>query len=100
MSYASFRKLGVPYFGVLIIRILLFRVLYWGPLFSETPKWRFEDAGFQRLLFPVLTISPKGIDEQAGVCPLKTDTRNLSCKRLRKPIPVIGAPTCGFQICA
>ena len=25
-------------FGVLIIRILLFRVLYWGPLFSETPK--------------------------------------------------------------
>ena len=35
--YGSFRKLGVPYFGVLIIRILLFRVLYWGPLFSETP---------------------------------------------------------------
>ena len=34
----SFRKLGVPYFGVLIIRILLFRVLYRGPLFSETPK--------------------------------------------------------------
>ena len=33
----SFRKLGVPYFGVLMIRILLFRVLYWGPLFSETP---------------------------------------------------------------
>ena len=25
------------YFGVLIIRILLFGVLYWGPLFSETP---------------------------------------------------------------
>ena len=24
----SFRKLGVPYLGVLIIRILLFRVLY------------------------------------------------------------------------
>ena len=23
--------------GVLIIRILLFKVLYWGPLFSETP---------------------------------------------------------------
>ena len=34
----SFRKLGVPYFGVLIIRILLFRV-YWGSLFSETPKF-------------------------------------------------------------
>ena len=32
-------KIGVPYFGVLIIRILLSRVLHWGPLFSETPKW-------------------------------------------------------------
>ena len=38
-SYGSFRKLGVPYFGVLTIRILLFRVLYWGPPFSETPIW-------------------------------------------------------------
>ena len=30
MQYGSFRKLGVPYFGVLVIkiRILLFRVLY------------------------------------------------------------------------
>ena len=27
-KFGSFRKLGVPYFGVLIIRILLFRVLY------------------------------------------------------------------------
>ena len=27
---------GVPDFGVLIISILLFRVLHWGPLFSET----------------------------------------------------------------
>ena len=26
--YGSFRKSGVPYFGVLIIRILVFRVLY------------------------------------------------------------------------
>ena len=30
-------KLAVPYLGVLIIRITLFRVLYCGPLFSETP---------------------------------------------------------------
>ena len=29
----------VPYLGVPIIRILLFRVLYWGPLFSETPRY-------------------------------------------------------------
>ena len=35
--YRSFRKLGVPYFGVLITRILLFRVLDLGPLFSENP---------------------------------------------------------------
>ena len=28
LSYGSFRKLGVPYFGALIIRILLFRVPY------------------------------------------------------------------------
>ena len=28
--------------GVLIIKILLFRVLYWGPLSSETPVWLFE----------------------------------------------------------
>ena len=35
--YGSFRKQGVPYSRVLIRRILLFRVLYSGPLFSETP---------------------------------------------------------------
>ena len=34
----DFPKIGVPYFGVLRIRIiLLFRVLYLGPIFSETP---------------------------------------------------------------
>ena len=40
--YESFRKLGLPYFGVLIIRILLFRVLYQDPLFSETPLWSLD----------------------------------------------------------
>ena len=35
----SFRTLGGTLFGVLTIRILLFRVLYWGPLFSETPMY-------------------------------------------------------------
>ena len=33
----EFPKIGVPYFGVLIIRMLLFRALNFGPLFSETP---------------------------------------------------------------
>ena len=53
----SFRKLGVPYFGVLIIRIRLFRVLYQDPLFLETPNlvsgasvfldcWGFEVSAF------------------------------------------------------
>ena len=32
-------KLGYLNFGVLIIRILLFRILYLGPLFSETPMY-------------------------------------------------------------
>ena len=36
-SHGSFRKVGVPYFEVLIIRILVFRVLHQGPLFPETP---------------------------------------------------------------
>ena len=36
-SYGSFRKFGVSDFGVLILRILLLRVPYLGPLFSETP---------------------------------------------------------------
>ena len=36
MTIREFPTIGVPYFGVLIIRILLFRVLYLGPLFSET----------------------------------------------------------------
>ena len=37
--------MGVPSFEVLMIRILLFRVLYWGPLFSETPIWACEVTG-------------------------------------------------------
>ena len=37
-QFSGFRTVGVPYFVVLIIRILLlFRVPYEGPLFSETP---------------------------------------------------------------
>ena len=41
--HGSFRKLGVPYFGVLIMRILLFTVLNKGPLFSETPTCCFRN---------------------------------------------------------
>ena len=50
----GFRKLGVPYFGVLVIRILLFRVLYLGfPHFRELPyllpRFRIERLGIQGL---------------------------------------------------
>ena len=31
-------QMGVPSCGVLMIKILLFRVLYQGPLFSESPE--------------------------------------------------------------
>ena len=33
----DFPQIRVPDFGALKIRILLFRLLYQGPLFSETP---------------------------------------------------------------
>ena len=36
-GYGSFRKLGVPYFGVLIIRILRFRVHIKVPYFRKLP---------------------------------------------------------------
>ena len=39
--------MGIPYFGVLIIGILLFRVLYWGSLFSETLIYINSKAWFQ-----------------------------------------------------
>ena len=43
----DFPKIRVPYLGVLIIRILLFRVLYWGPLFSETRYCMFSPEALQ-----------------------------------------------------
>ena len=37
-DYWKFPKIRGTLLGGLIVRILLFSVLYWGPLFSETPK--------------------------------------------------------------
>ena len=34
----EFPKLGVPYLAVLLIRTLVFKVLYQGPPFPEAPK--------------------------------------------------------------
>ena len=42
----DFPKIRVPCFGVHIIRILLFRVLYWGPLFSEIPRPKQRETSF------------------------------------------------------
>ena len=41
-THGSFRKLGVPYFVVLIIRILLFRVPYW--YYILLPYCTFENS--------------------------------------------------------
>ena len=58
----EFPKIGIPYFGVLITRILLFRVLYWGPLFSETPSWVLK--GLEG--FGELRITVQGLDFGGG----------------------------------
>ena len=59
-EYGSFRKFGVPYFGVLKIRILLFRVLYLGPLFSEKLPYSFVKAmlGLEIAVTPALSSKP------------------------------------------
>ena len=46
LPHWGFRKLGVPYFGVVIIRILLFRVLHLGPVFFGNSHMnnRFDDC--------------------------------------------------------
>ena len=40
----EFPKMGVPYFGGLIRRILLFRVLHWDALFLESPRCTLSTA--------------------------------------------------------
>ena len=49
MRFGSFRKFGVPYVGVLTIRILLFRAPYLGPLSSKTPISAWGYRGFKAL---------------------------------------------------
>ena len=38
LGIGTYRNLGEPYFGVLKIRILPFRLRSWSPLFSEAPQ--------------------------------------------------------------
>ena len=59
-------KIWVPYLGVLIIRILLFRVLYWGPLLSETPMSQELDLEFGTrgaLFVPTCGMRVEGLGE-------------------------------------
>ena len=48
--------MGVPYSRVLIIRILLVRVLYLGPLFSETPIYTSRTAEAGQAQYPFTTV--------------------------------------------
>ena len=48
--YGSVQKEGVPYVGVLMIRILLFRVLIQVPYFRKPPYWRGKETQFQNSL--------------------------------------------------
>ena len=50
----EFPKIRVPHVRALIIRTLLFRILYWGPLFSETPmSWHMRTRRFALTLLIV-----------------------------------------------
>ena len=60
-----------PNFGILIIRILLLRVLYWGPLFSETPM-NPNSIYFGRNV-------PKGVFEGRSVYYLGAWTLRVTC---------------------
>ena len=65
--YGSFRKLGIPSFGVCITRILLFRVLYQGPLFSETPILISQIMMTIMVIMFMVTIAPEYDITSGGV---------------------------------
>ena len=50
-SHGSFRKLGVPYLGVLIIRILLFRGTIFGSPYCRKHPHECNQQGPQRALY-------------------------------------------------
>ena len=74
VRFESFRKLGVPYFGVLIKRILLFGVLYWVPYFRKLPF----QVNFRKKLQEIASG-----DACAQACPEASECPALeSCKKL------------------
>ena len=63
------------YFGVLIIiRILLFRVVYWGPLFSEAPSCVVRVVGVDAAAFVAATVAVDGVVVLLCVCLLVNNT--------------------------
>ena len=56
----SFRKLGVPFFGVLIIRILLFRAYIKVPYFRKLPNQAEETFNPEALC--TITLNPKDLN--------------------------------------
>ena len=73
----EFPKIGVPYFGVLIIRILLCRVLYSGPQFSETPILKSNHS------------KEPGTQRKTNVVSIEASMLNLKPSR-REPEPKLG----------
>ena len=80
---------GFPYFGVLIIRILLLRVLHERPLYSETPygmetRWKEPEAPFGSALgicmhlLPFKELAPGTLALVAIYCARTNDDRHLS----------------------
>ena len=86
--FGSFRNLGVPYFGVLIIKILQFRVLYSGPLFSETPISELQERGgtVDRIFIIGHRSSNIYSEESGALCPLWMAVKVLSLKGMLWPV--------------
>ena len=93
-SHGSFRKFGVPYFGVLIIRILLFRVLYIGvPYFRKLPNNGFPGTIIQ--CDPKRTLNPTPAEAWHLDLSLRRSARGLCCWELGE---VRGDPAAMLQI--
>ena len=79
----------MPFLGVLVIRILLFRELYWGPLFSETPRLGFTVVGFCSALGLLVLLrglrwtAPDFSPRLLGLCVFWPEP--VSCDDVRRP---------------
>ena len=86
----------MPYFGVLIIRILLFRVLYWGPLFLETPTLRSRNPSPSNLGIGFLVVG-LGLLLSRALYP-KPTPENLTCYSIGPPYQGLGVSGLGLRV--